>query len=220
MIHRLLCVVLVAFLATGCFVMPPIRAGTGPGAAMGQVSIRNTANENRVYRSALLAHLRVAATPLAISRKGAERRFDLSLGWNMDWQSAGGPRHDFRHGPYAEGVWFRQNLSAATNQSWRHGPTGLVEMRIGGYDDGESDGGDHGFGAAVGYLAEYADSVTGPFAGGGWGGELALGVSGRAGARYIDGTAHVYAMVAVEIRLPGIAAFAFPTPKHRTALVQ
>ncbi len=196
MVNRLLFVTVVASLVTGCFVMPPIRAGAGAGAAMGQVSIRNTANENRVYRNA-----------------------GLALGWNMDWQTAGGPRHDFRHGPYAEGVWFRQNLSAATNHSWRHGPTGLVEMRIGGYDDGESDGGDHGFGAAFGYLAEYADSVTGPFTGGGWGGELALGVSGRAGARYIDGTAHVYAMVAVEIRLPGIAAFAFPTPK-RNALVQ
>lgn len=210
-----LCMLLATF-GTGCVVMPPLRVGAGAGGNAGDVVIRNSAAEIRRHDYSASTQLRGAFTPLLLGKTPQQRRGDLSLGWAFDWQTAGGSRREFRHGPFAEGVWFVHNISPATNQRWRYGPTASVEIRT------RAPGGDEtrGYGAAGGVLVELADTVTGPFFGGGWKGELALGLAARVGFRHVDGGSHGYAIVSVECRLPGVAAFVLPLPSRRTALVQ
>jgi hypothetical protein len=217
MFKTLLFVVL-ATLATGCFGMPPIRAGAGAGGGGGNVIIRNRSNEIREHKTAGIAQLRVAFTPLVLPKWSDARRLDLGFGWSGDWQSAGGNRHDFRHGIFAEGAWFIKQFAPVQHQRWRYGPTALAELRFAVSDD-EHDG-ERGWGAGAGFLAEYADSVRGPFFAGGWKGEMALGLAARVGLRHVDGGTHAYGIVSIEFRLPGVAGFAIPVPNHRNALVQ
>jgi hypothetical protein len=203
----------------GCFVYPPVRGGAGGGGGAGSVAIRNSAGEVRTHGVARVGQLRLALTPLVLTDFGKRRRGDFSLGWNVEWTSAGGSRHDLRHGPFMEAAWFMWRGAPSSAQSWRLAPTVLAEAVLGA-DTDDTDSGVRGYGAAAGVLYEFADYVRARALGGGVMGEMAIGLAARVGVRHVDGGTHAYGIVSIEFRLPGIAALPIPVPKHRTALVQ
>ena len=194
-------------------VLPPVRASAGVGGSAGEVVIRNSADEPRLYSASRDGQIRIAVTPMTLGKRIDERRGDLSLGWSFDWQSAGRGRHNFRHGPYVEHVWFWKQDSFADRQGWRFGPTVLAEAR---FNDNAVDSDHAGYGVAFGGLYELVQAVDGPIFLGGQRGEYGIGVSGRVGVRHDDGGTATYAMLSVEIRTPGMAAWVtVPTPRPR-----
>lgn len=199
--------------ASSACVLPPVRASAGGGGSAGEVVIRNSADELRLYSVSRGAQVRIGVTPMTLDKRLEKRRGDVSLGWSLDWQSAGRGRHDFRHGPYVEGVWFRQQRAYAERQGWRFGPTLLAELR---FAESQLDSDRAGYGVAVGGLYELVQAVDGPILFGGHRGEYGIGLSGRIGVRHDDGGTATYAMLSVEIRTPGAAAWlTVPTPRPR-----
>lgn len=195
-----LCVLWVSL--TSACVLPPVRLSAGGGGGAGDVVIRNSANEIRHYGRIADGQVRFGFTPMTLAKDAAKRRVDLSLGWSFDWQNAGRGRHDLRHGPYVEGVWFGRQSSITAGQGWRLGPTVLLEMPM-----AEEDTEGRGFGAAVGGLVELAQTENGPIFGGGSRGELGIGFSARVGVRRIDDGTYAYGIVSVEVRTPGMASW-------------
>ncbi len=202
------CLVLGVSFGAAC-VLPPVRMSAGGGGGAGDVVIRNSADEIRHYGRIADGQLRFGFTPMALAKDGARRRGDLSLGWSFDWQNAGRGRHDLRHGPYVEGVWFRRQAAIAEGQGWRLGPTVLLEMPMTAEDTEV-----RGFGIALGGLAEHVKTEHGRILGGGARGELGIGFSARAGLRRIDDGVYAYGVVSVEVRTPGLASW-LPVPGRR-----
>lgn len=201
MTRTILTLLLVAA-ASGC-VLPPVRASAGGGAGGGDVILRNSSNELRQYNRTMNGEVRLGFTPLTLGKTFVRRGGDLSLGWSLDWQTAWRERHDFMHGPYIEGVWFKKREAPDERKEWRVGPTASIDLRMSSHEYGDT----IGFGATVGGLLELADDVTGPIFFGGAQGELAIGLSARAGVRRVDDGTYAYAVISVEVRTPGMAAW-------------
>jgi hypothetical protein len=123
---------------------------------------------------------------------------DLSFGWTLDWATAGGTRHGFRHGPFLEGVWFLRQGAGSPSEHWRFGPSALAELSFSPVD--QDDEPPPGFGVAGGILLEYADFVRGPIIGGGVHGDIGFGLHPR---RRATRTAAAASPSSAEFRLPG-----------------
>jgi hypothetical protein len=207
----LLCLAILA-LDTGCYMLPPLRVGAGGGGGAGAAVTRDRAGDTRRHAAVGLGQLRPAITPLALGPATA-RRADLSLGWTLDWATAGGSRNVFRHGPFVEGVWFARQGAITSREGWRLGPTAMAEIHLA--PENADDDPSHGFGFAGGILLEYAEAVRGPIFLGAAHGDLGIGLAGRIGVRREDGGTYTYAIFSVEVRWPGIAGIGIPTPRPR-----
>ncbi len=197
-------------MSAGCYVIPPLRAGAGGGAGAGDVVVRNSAGELRQASSAAVGQIRAAFTPTALG-KSTSRRGDLSLGWTFDWAATSGD-NGFRHGPFAEGVWFMRQGARSPHQRWRFGPTALAELRFAPNTTARTE---TGVGLAAGVLLEYVEAVRGPIVLGRAHGDLGFGVSLRAGMRNEDAGTYGYVVASLEFRLPGAAGFNVPMPRQR-----
>jgi len=200
---------LLALAATsGCYVLPPVRAGAGVGGSAGAVVIRDSPSSTRSHGAAGIGQIRAAFTPLALDA-ALSRPIDVGVGWTLDWSAASSAR-GFRHGPFLETAWFVRRGATESRTQWRWGPTVLAELHLA---DKRSDDADIGFGVAGGVLLEYVESVHGPVFLGRAAGDLGLGVAARVGARHEDGGSHGYAVVSLEFRWPGMAGASIPFSK-------
>ncbi len=203
---------LACILGAGCYVVPPVRVGAGGGGGAGDVVLRNSAGERREHGAAAIGQIRAAITPMALGQSRS-RRGDLSLGWTLDWTTAGGAQDGFRHGPFAEGVWFLRQGARSDHQRWRFGPTALAELHFA--PRGQEDEPSPGIGAAGGVLLEYVEAVRGPIMLGRAHGDLGVGIAARIGVRNEDSGNHGYLIVSVEFRWPGAAGFNVPMAAPR-----
>jgi hypothetical protein len=208
-VHRLAVTLLAASL-TACF--PPLRVGAGAGLAGGTLRTVDHQGTPYPHDSAWLGEIRAGFTPLTLVTPPL-RHVDVSLGLALDAIAArdGAERHGLIAAPYAELAWFPEQGIAASG--WRVGATAALEVPI--EEPGPRTGDGVGYGASVGVLAELVSPVDEPAFLGYARGALGIGASLRVGARAIDGQAATYAILAIEVRLPGIAAVPLPPAAPR-----
>ena len=211
--HLRAVVVVLLLLLAGCYVVPPLRVSAGGAQTVGTVTVRNPRDERRTADDTQLAELRAGIAPMSMLRDPVRRRGDFVLGYTFDWARVRDGGVSPLHGPYAEVTWFARRSTPELPVHWRWGPSLAGELF-----DGED-----GYGMSAGILLELVDAVGGRGAGvspwgagyGGSLGELAIGVSARAGVRHVDDARHGYVMLSIEARLPGMAGVAIGVTRSR-----
>jgi len=193
----------------GCIAAPPLHVSGAVGGAVGNVPSYNRADTLRVEGSATGSNARVLATPLSMTRDPLARSWDVGLGWTADLIVTAEHHPFVVHGPVADIAWFTHVGEPTSDFRWRWGPFATAEVFL-NQSTAEDTTRGQGYGAAMGLLVESVMEARHTGAMSASRGELAIGLSARAGVRHIDGETHGVVLFAVEARFPGFIGVHLP----------